>query len=419
MVVGGALERAGFDGFGTRFTVKGGVALELRLRHMARATRDLDLIFNGEEGDPVAELEAALAAPYQGFAFRRKGAPEQMPNGAARVAIALAFEGKPWGTVQVDVARQEGDSAEVEMVDSISLAPFGLENPAALPCLSLPYHIAQKIHAMTFVPEGGRRNERFRDLVDLILLQGWVTDLESVRTACRHVFATRGTHPWPPFFTLPEHWAEPFARMAADLKLDTLDGYDAAIFARQFISTIDESAEWVEDVDSLAGMSATTWYFAVSSGGELRRITARVGEAFFVGGGVAVVAGDVAIIGVVIFLRDRKPILVEGVSVARVVPTAEPVSLKPEIWGKLAREIIRLSKAPVRAIQAFGVYLSHMHCTLPCVIAYELGVSVSQGHWYRIHYVLERFLWDLEHSQPVRGATIGRDRAPRYPNVPE
>ena len=31
MAVGGALERAGFDAEGPRFTIKGGVALELRL----------------------------------------------------------------------------------------------------------------------------------------------------------------------------------------------------------------------------------------------------------------------------------------------------------------------------------------------------------------------------------------------------
>src|SRR5690348_6230373 len=47
MVLGGALERAGFDGEESRFTVKGGVALELRLRALGRATRDLDLVFDG------------------------------------------------------------------------------------------------------------------------------------------------------------------------------------------------------------------------------------------------------------------------------------------------------------------------------------------------------------------------------------
>lgn len=53
MIVGGALERSGFNGAGRRFTIKGGVALEMRLRDRARATRDLDLVLLSAEGDPV------------------------------------------------------------------------------------------------------------------------------------------------------------------------------------------------------------------------------------------------------------------------------------------------------------------------------------------------------------------------------
>lgn len=54
MALGGALERAGFYGDGPRFIIKGGVALELRLRTRARATRDLDLIVNHPRFSPSA-----------------------------------------------------------------------------------------------------------------------------------------------------------------------------------------------------------------------------------------------------------------------------------------------------------------------------------------------------------------------------
>ena len=43
MIMAGALERADGPG-GTRFIVKGGVALELRLRDRARATKDIDIV---------------------------------------------------------------------------------------------------------------------------------------------------------------------------------------------------------------------------------------------------------------------------------------------------------------------------------------------------------------------------------------
>lgn len=97
MILGGALERAGYDGSGRRFTIKGGVALEMRLRHLARATRDLDLILLAGESDPVAELEGALQRPYEGFTFRLRSEPEVMPNGAVRVEVALQYLGKAWG----------------------------------------------------------------------------------------------------------------------------------------------------------------------------------------------------------------------------------------------------------------------------------------------------------------------------------
>src|SRR4051812_48781681 len=65
MVVAGILERGTADGY--RFTLKGGVALELRLRERARATKDLDLVMHGPTEDLKTEhlalaLERSIAA---------------------------------------------------------------------------------------------------------------------------------------------------------------------------------------------------------------------------------------------------------------------------------------------------------------------------------------------------------------------
>jgi polyphosphate kinase len=71
---------------GPRFTIKGAVALELRLALKARATRDIDLVVDeaGEE-DLATVLSNALTDEYQGFSFRVKGDPYVMPNEAVRV----------------------------------------------------------------------------------------------------------------------------------------------------------------------------------------------------------------------------------------------------------------------------------------------------------------------------------------------
>ena len=59
MIMAGALERA-TDGDGPTFMVKGGVALELRLRDRARATKDIDVVLRDKEADLVDALEQWL-----------------------------------------------------------------------------------------------------------------------------------------------------------------------------------------------------------------------------------------------------------------------------------------------------------------------------------------------------------------------
>ena len=416
MVLGGALERAGYAGAGRRFTIKGGVALEMRLRHLARATRDLDLILDADEFDPAAELQGALQSPYEGFTFRLRSEPEVMPNGAVRMDVTLLYRGKGWGTVQVDVARDEGTGSEVELVEAVPLDTFGIQGPEMLPCISLPYHIAQKIHGMTLPAPSGKRNERFRDLIDLLLLREWVSDYEAVKRACQAVFATRGTHAWPPFFEVPEHWVVPFQRMAGDVQLKTDDIYQAAIEVRQFIRKIDDSAEWIAPLPAMDGLSATTWYYAVGGDGALHRVSARIGETVFTGEYPNVLEirsewqrdpGGVALIGVVMYLRNRRPVYIEGVSTAAVALTDEmsdvPVEYGPEIWSALAHELLRRTRSPERAILALSVYLSKVQVRLPCVVGHWSGTSTQQAHWWRIHWSNEWFLWDLEKSTPVLG----------------
>jgi hypothetical protein len=417
MVLGGALERAGFDEVGRKFTIKGGVALELRLRNRARATKDLDLVLLSD-GDLAQELAAVLERPYQGFSFRLRGAPEVMPNGAARVEVSLQYLGKSWGTVQVDVGRQEGGRTEIEMVEAISLSAFGLEGPEALACLSLPYHVAQKIHAMT-APPAGRRNERFRDLVDLLLMREWISDFGTVQRACQEVFTLRGTHAWPPFFTPPEHWDEPYRRMAVELGLGVVDVHQAAFEIRSLISKLDESAEVVSPVELLGPFTATTWFFVVAADGSVRRIPATIGEALYMNTlaeGVEIPEewqrepGGVALIGAVIILQNRSPVYVERVQ-ARGIPLTDaiagkPIAFTPDIWLALAEAILRVAKAPIRAVNALAVFVSHAEGRLPCMLASSIVVTSRDAHRYFADYFQltpdDPPLWDLWASLPVQ-----------------
>jgi Nucleotidyl transferase AbiEii toxin, Type IV TA system len=241
MIMAGVLERAA-DPAGPRFTVKGGVALELRLRDRARATKDIDIVFRDPHNDLAASLEEALTGcEYQGFRLRRKGHPLLLDNGAINMEFAVTYRGQPWTSISVDVARAEAGEADVEWVHAIALADaFGVTGPAQLPCLPLRFHVAQKLHGMTLPPRPGRQNERFRDMVDLLLVEALVAhDYPALREACELVFRSRNTHPWPPDLTaVPAHWAMPFAQLAEELGLPETD-LDAALKrVRSFVARI-------------------------------------------------------------------------------------------------------------------------------------------------------------------------------------
>lgn len=241
MIMAGALERS-TGAAGPQFIVKGGVALELRLRNRARATKDIDVVLRDAEADLADTLEQAVTGdPYQGFSFRRKGEPLLLDNGAVNIEFAVTYRGQPWTSISVDVARAEASESDVEWLEAIVLTDaFGVTGPTLLPCLPLRFHVAQKLHGMTLPPRPGKQNERFRDLVDLLLMEALVThDYAAFREACELVFRSRNTHPWPPNLeAMPPHWAAPFTRLAEELELRETDVDTALIRVRSFVERI-------------------------------------------------------------------------------------------------------------------------------------------------------------------------------------
>jgi hypothetical protein len=237
MALIGALERVRLDD-GPRFLIKGGVSIELRLGLRARTTKDIDLVFRGAPRELVNALEDAFEPAHSGFSFRRKGEVENIRDtDSQRLAVQVSFAGRDWQTLQVEVGPPEADEVELVAV-AISIEDFKIDGPRQVACLSLRYQVAQKLHAVTERPEG-RENQRFWDLIDLILLRALIEDLRPVRDACREIFATRGTHPWPPRLDVPESWVEPFARLAAELEFPIADVYGAGEELRDLIASID------------------------------------------------------------------------------------------------------------------------------------------------------------------------------------
>lgn len=144
----------------------------------------------------------------------------------------------------MEISPPEGRSGdESQVLDAISIEDFGLIGPETVRCLSIRYQIAQKLHACTEAFPLGRENDRFRDLIDLLLLRALAPDLVAIREACVDIFASRAKHAWPPALDAPSSWAEPYARLAGELEFAITDLDEAARLVGEFIGEIDVAVE--------------------------------------------------------------------------------------------------------------------------------------------------------------------------------
>ncbi len=238
MVLLGALDRSRESD--PLFLLKGGVAMELRVGGGARATKDVDLVFFGDPGRLAEALDQDLEEPYSVFGFERQEVESAGDGLFHRVDVKLLFQGRGWGALKLEVASPDSQATDSEEVEAIPIDEFGIDGPQMIRCLSLRYQIAQKLHAVTQRFEEGE-NDRFRDLIDLIICRDLVADLAEVRGACVDTFDARGLHAWPPTLKVPDGWAEPYTAMAEEIDFPVTDVGDAAAQVREFIGTIDAS----------------------------------------------------------------------------------------------------------------------------------------------------------------------------------
>lgn len=224
------------------FALKGGAAMELRLGLTARASKDYDAVFRERAESMLDALDRALSQDWQGFQLERSEPRRIGPTRSIQIDIKLAYKGKSWGTVQLEISPAEGDAGrEVDRVPARPLDAVRLEGPERIACVSIRYQIAQKLHACTQVREDGEPNDRFRDVIDLLLLRELIDDaqLAAVREASVEIFTLRDTHMWPPAVTVWPDWAAGFAALAAEIQFYTEDVSVAVTDLELFVAAID------------------------------------------------------------------------------------------------------------------------------------------------------------------------------------
>lgn len=103
--------------------------------------------------------------------------------------------------------------------------------------------IAQKLHACTESPAAGHANDRFRDLIDLILLGDLVEEKArpAVREACEEIFELREMHAWPPSIVVFDGWQDPYSALAQELRFPIVDVFEAAAVVQKMVDALDAS----------------------------------------------------------------------------------------------------------------------------------------------------------------------------------
>ena len=212
------------------WVVKGGMALEVRLRDDARLTKDLDLGLRDNEvtAESLHErLIEVLALDPAGdrFVFA-VSVPERMAEGAhhvtwrARVETRLADT--TFGSIQLDIAPRPYELTDTDHVELPSLLDFAGVPASVVEIIDIHRHAAEKLHAMTR-DFGDRQNSRLRDLVDLVLMlehEMLTPALLAARTT--DVWAEREkSNPPPDFPPLPESWANRYGPLTEQLDIDT------------------------------------------------------------------------------------------------------------------------------------------------------------------------------------------------------
>lgn len=229
-------------------SVKGGSAIKMRLGDGAtRFTTDLDVARLATMDDFSTRLSSALAQGWERFTGSlHEGAPAH-PNGVPAqyvmqpFAVKLAYNSKPWVTVELEVGHNEiGDADEADLVvpndANALLVALGFPPLGPIPVMPLHHQIAQKLHAVS-----EPNSSRAHDLIDLQLLDAaYDGNYSDIKATCVRLFTYRRAQSWPPVVIEGTDWRTAYADQLPSGGLIS-DVKDAVTWVNELIGKIDSS----------------------------------------------------------------------------------------------------------------------------------------------------------------------------------
>lgn len=229
--------------------LKGGSALRFRFGDgYTRNTFDFDATRRGGLDEFLASLKSSLEEGWHGFSGRIEMLPQATPAGVPfdyvmqPLDIRLAYKGKPWCTVRLEISHDEAGSSELadmvavpEKIGGI-FTSLGFPAPSPLRLMTLEHQIAQKLHGAS---DPSPRNRRAHDLIDLqIMLREGTVDFVKTRDVCIRLFALRRRQPWPAEIAARPGWEEIYKGQKRGLPVLPTAG-EAVEWANGLIARID------------------------------------------------------------------------------------------------------------------------------------------------------------------------------------
>lgn len=219
----------------SKWVLKGGLALELRLGSRARTTRDMDLLafYKAKEIHGLLLKSGNIdLGDFFSFQVNRPGSDVIETIGGVRFPVLSLLDGRIFEQFHVDVGVSDHLLEPPEYIQMPSWLEFANVKSTLVPCYSITQQIAEKYHAFTR-PYASGETSRVKDLIDILLLAG-IAPIASTRLRKMIIstFENRNTHSLPDKFPkMSSLYSRAFTALATQvgLKMKSIDEANIAL----------------------------------------------------------------------------------------------------------------------------------------------------------------------------------------------
>jgi hypothetical protein len=237
--------------------LKGGLALQLRLGHLARTTRDMDVLL----ALPRSQLYLVLANAAKidlgdWFTFVIRSDAAALPGqgeGGMRFFATARLDDRVFESFHIDVGTGDPVLEPAEYLTTPPYLAFADIPPVTIPCYPLSQHLAEKVHAYVRPNDTGE-SSRVKDLVDIVLIADhFPVDAQHLGAAIRATFGARAASLPARLPAPPPTWSVKYAKLADEVGSRHKTLPEAEHAAQRFLDPIlsgEAQGAWSPDVQA-------------------------------------------------------------------------------------------------------------------------------------------------------------------------